>query len=532
MITITRPKPLVLMILDGYGVSFLEEGNAWLKAKQPNIMRYLHDYPLAAIKAAGIEVGLPWGEMGNSETGHQNIGAGRVIYQPLPRITLAIQDGTFFRNEGLRQAIERVKKNPGAALHTIGLLSNGGVHSHIDHQFALIKLAAEHGLGDRLFIHAFLDGRDSPPDSAGNFVGQADRLCKELKAGRIETLVGRFYAMDRNNNWDRTQQAYDAMVYGKGQQYTTWEEATTALFKNSDTKNFETSPAAIIASGAAPFRPIKDGDAVIFYNFRPERARQLTLAFTAPGFNFFPVTTWQDLFFISMTCYDPAFKNPVAFQEEEITQPLGWALAEAQLQQLRIAESEKFAHVTSFLNGGREEPFPGELRVVIPSVNVGDYSTRPEMSAREISEQTIKEIGSGRYDVIIMNYANPDMVAHTGKFEATVKALEFLDEQIGRVVEITLKAGGAVLLTGDHGHAEAMTNLMTHRMSTDHTTNPVPLVYITADNQQPTKAEDAFVGILSNPIGVLADVAPTVLDILGIAPPHDMTAQSLLSSLS
>lgn len=527
-----RPRPLVLMILDGYGVSFLEEGNAWLKARQPNLMRYLREYPVASIRAAGIEVGLPWGEMGNSETGHQNIGAGRVIYQPLPRITLAIQDGTFFQNQVLLQAIEHVKKNPQAALHTIGLLSNGGVHSHIDHQFALIKLAAEHELGDRLFIHAFLDGRDSPPDSAGNFVGQTDRLCKELKAGRIESMIGRYYAMDRNNNWDRTGAAYDMLVHGKGAQYTTWEEATTALFKNSDTKNFETATAALVATDEAPFRPIQDGDAVIFYNFRPERARQLTLAFTAPGFDFFPVTAWQNLFFVSMTQYDPAFKHPVAFQEEEITQPLGWALAEAGLQQLRIAESEKFAHVTSFLNGGREEAFPGELRVVIPSLNVADYSTRPEMSAKEISEQTIKEIADGRYDVIIMNYANPDMVAHTGNFAATLKALEFLDEQIGHVVDATLAAGGEVLLTADHGHAEAMTNLMTHQASTDHTTSPVPLVYITATNKQPAKADDVFMGILSNPIGVLADVAPTVLEVLGITPPADMTAQSLLGSLS
>ncbi len=532
MVTTARPRPLVLVILDGYGVSFQEEGNAWLKAKQPNLMRYLKEYPVAAIRAAGIEVGLPWGEMGNSETGHQNIGAGRVMYQPLPRITLSIQDQSFFQNPVLLQAIEHVKKNPQAALHTIGLLSNGGVHSHIDHQFALIKLAADSGVGDRLFIHAFLDGRDSPPDSAGNFVGQTDRLCQELKAGRIETLVGRFYAMDRNNNWERTAKAYNAMVRGDGERYATWEEATTSLFKNSDTKNFETVPPALVVSETAPFRPIQDGDAVIFYNFRPERARQLALAFTAPGFSFFPVTAWQNLFFVSMTQYDPTFKNPVAFQEEEITQPLGWAVAEAGLQQLRVAESEKFAHVTSFLNGGREEPFPGELRLAIPSVNVEDYSTRPEMSAKEISEQTIKEIGSGRYDVIVMNYANPDMVAHTGKFEATVKALEFLDEQIGRVVDTTLAAGGAVLLTGDHGHAEAMQNLLTHQASTDHTTNPVPLVYITADNKQLAKADDMLMRILSNPIGVLSDVAPTVLDILGLAPSPEMTARSLLASLS
>lgn len=530
--TTARPRPLVLMILDGYGVSFLEEGNAWLTAKQPNLMRYLKEYPVAAIRAAGIEVGLPWGEMGNSETGHQNIGAGRVMYQPLPRITLAIQDQSFFQNTVLLHAIEHVKNNPQAALHTMGLLSNGGVHSHIDHQFALIKLAAEHGLGERLFIHAFLDGRDSPPDSAGNFVGQTDRLCQELKAGRIESLVGRFYAMDRNNNWDRTQQAYNMLVHGKGQSYATWDEAVKALFKNSDTKNFETAPPAVVASGAAPWRPIRDGDAVIFYNFRPERAKQITEAFVNPEFNRFPVTPWPQLLFVSMTQYAPDLTNAVAFPEEKIEQPLGWVLSQHNLQQLRVAESEKFAHVTSFLNGGREEPFPGELRLAIPSVNVENYSTRPEMSAKEISEQTIKEIESGRYDVIIMNYANPDMVAHTGNFEATVKALEILDEQVGRVVDAALVAGGAVLLTGDHGHAEAMTNLMTHQAATDHTTNPVPLVYITSDDQQPVKVEEVLMQVLSNPIGVLSDVAPTVLDILGIAPPPDMTAQSLLGSLS
>lgn len=527
-----RPRPLVIMVLDGYGISFLKEGNAILAAKQPNMDNYMRAYPLAAVHAAGIEVGLPWGEMGNSETGHQNIGSGRVIYQSLPRITLAIQDKSFFENPALLEAAKHVKQNPEAALHTIGLLSSGGVHSHIDHQLALLQFAEQQGLGDRTYIHAFLDGRDSPPDSAGNFVNQLDQAIKEHNAGHLVTLIGRYYAMDRNNNWDRIKAAYDLLVHGKGTAYPTWQEAVQAAFKNSDTKSFETAPPMYVSHKDQPPRTIKDGDAVIFYNYRPDRAKQLTAALTKPDFKEFETIRFNNLKFVTMTQYDEALATLIAFPEEKIEHPLGRVLSENKLTQLRIAEGEKFTHVTQFFNGGEEGAYPGEERIRINSIDTKDFSQHPHMSAEKISDQVIKTIKESTFDVIVINYANPDMVAHTGKLDATVAALEFLDEQIGRVVKATLTAKGAVLLTCDHGNAETIVSQLTHKRTTDHTNSPVPLIYIAPDNRvHPPKTEDALMQVLANPIGVLADVAPTVLEILGLPVPKQMTAQSLLKSL-
>lgn len=527
-----RPRPLVLMILDGYGFSPETEGNAIRMAKQPNMDRYLREYPAVSIRAAGIEVGLPWGEVGNSETGHQNIGSGRVLYQPLPRITLAIQNGTFFKNSAFLKAVEHVKKTDGAALHMMGMLSNGGVHSHIDHQLALLQLAAQEGIGNRTFVHAFLDGRDSPPDSAGNFVNQLQEATKKFKAGRLASMVGRYFAMDRNKNWDRTQKAYDLLVKGEGQQFADWQEGLKAVFLNNDRKSYEVAPPVVVTSGGQPVRTVKDGDAVIIYNYREDRSVQLAAAFTNPKFEAFPTEKFKDVLVVTMADFGQEVKASIAFPKETIDKPLGYVLAKHKLKQLRIAESEKAAHVTYFFNGGAEDPFPGEEWVTIPSANVKDYATVPQMSAEGIADRVIKEVGQGDYDVIIMNFANPDMVGHTGNLEATVKAVEFLDGQIGRVVEATLAAGGAVLLTCDHGNAEAKKNPLTHKMATDHTINPVPLMYLTPDNKRATpRNEEELTGLTLQPVGILSDVASTVLDILALPKPAEMTAQSLLPSL-
>lgn len=525
-------RPVVLMILDGYGFSPEEEGNAVRAAKQPNMDRYMREYPFAAITTAGIEVGLPWGEMGNSETGHQNIGSGRVVYQPLPRITLSIQNKSFFTNPAFVAAIEHVKKNPGAALHTMGMLSNGGIHSHIEHQLALVELASQAGIGDRLYVHAFLDGRDSPPDSAGNFVKQLSDHMKNVGAGKLASMIGRYYAMDRNNNWDRTQAAYDLMVHGKGQPFTDWQEALKWSFKNQDTKSYEVSPGLVMMENDKPVRTIKDGDAIIIYNFREDRSVQLAAALTKPGFKEFKTEPFKKVVVATMTDLGENVSSEVAFPKEEIEYPLGRILSENKLKQLRIAESEKFAHVTYFFNGGREKPYTGEERISIPSLNVPDYAAKPEMSAAAIADQVVKEIEAAKFDVIIMNFANADMVGHTGNVPATIKALEILDEHIGRVVTAALAAGGAVLLTCDHGNAEEKKNQITNERSTDHTINPVPLIFIAPDNQHPPRSDDELFQAQLTPIGILADVAPTLLTILNIKPPEQMTAQNLLQSLS
>ena len=468
--------------------------------------------------------------MGNSETGHQNIGSGRVLYQFLPRIAKSLQDGSFFKNEALVKAIEHVKKNKDAALHTMGMLSNGGVHSHIDHQFALLKAAADAGIGDRTYVHIFLDGRDSSPDDAGSFVKQLDEEIKKTGAGTIASLTGRYYAMDRAGNWDVTKVAYDMLTKGEGTQFATWEEAVKSVFQKNDKKALENAAPMIIGS---TMRTIQDGDSVIFYNYRSDRARQLTAAFADPSFKEFEAQKFKDLVFATMASYDEKIPTDVLFPDETIEHPLGEIFADHKLTQLRIAESEKFAHVTYFFNGGREKPYPGEDDVKIQSENTKDFSKHPEMKAGEITDRVLQEIEKDAYDVIVMNYANPDMVGHTGKFDPTVTAIEFVDQQIGRIKDAVLAKGGAILLTCDHGKAEVVINHLTHEPSTDHTNNPVPVIYVSNETKQdPPKDEAVLQQLLATPIGFLSDVAPTALDILGLPKPKEMTAQSLLSSLS
>lgn len=518
------------MILDGLGVSFLEQGNAVRAARMQNIESYFRLYPCATLHASGIEVGLPWGEVGNSEAGHKNIGSGRIIYQPLPRITLAIQDGSFFENVALRAAAAHVQERPPAALHLLGLLSAGGVHSHTEHVAALLEFAGNQGLGERTIVHAVLDGQDVPAVSAGMYLTEIEKVMERTRAGRFGSLIGRHFAMDRNNNWDRTKLAYDLLVSGKGQPYRTWQEALEATYEQHETD--QTTPPCILSDERRPLRTITDGDAVIFFNFRPDRARQLTQALVESSFRAFPTQKFSDLAFVTMADYGLSLPVTIAYPEEWAQYPVGRVVAEAGLRQLRMAETEKYAHVTYYFNSGRERPFALEDRILIPSPRVADYSGTPAMSAGAITERVIQELEKGKYDFIILNFANPDLLGHTGNFHATIAALRFLDLQIGRVVEATGRAGGAVLITCDHGNAEEMVNSETGEPTTDHSTNAVPIVYITPTNrQQPPKDEGLLLQILGQPIGVLADVGPTILDALQLEKPPEMTAQSLLGSL-
>lgn len=521
MNTTPTPRPLVLMILDGYGISFIEEGNAIMAAKKPNIDSLMQNYPLATLNAGSQDVGLPWGEVGNSETGHQNIGSGRVTYQFLPRIFKSIEDGSFFLNEELLQTIQNVQDNPTSALHIMGLLSNGGIHSHINHQLALLKSAQSAGIGDRTYIHVFLDGRDSSPDDAKNFLQMLENEIKKTGAGVIQTMVGRYYAMDRAENIDRTETAFTMMTQGAGQHVLSWQEGLEIIAKEKKRDSVETA-GPIIVDGEKPFRPIQDGDSVICYNYRSDRARQITRMFVEKT-----KTT-----IATMASYDKTLPVHVLFSDEEMKNTLGEIVSQHGMKQLRISEGEKHAHVTYFFNGAREEPYEGETDITIPSLTVKDFSTRPEMSAREITQRTIEELHNNIYDVIVINYANPDMVGHTGQFEPAIEAIEVIDEQIGLITQAVLAQGGGVLITCDHGNAEIIINHLTHEQSTDHTNNPVPLMYISPYNKLPKSRDMTEVQqILATPIGFLADVAPTALEILGIEKPDEMTGVSLLSSL-
>jgi 2,3-bisphosphoglycerate-independent phosphoglycerate mutase len=413
----------------------------------------------------------------------------------------------------------------------MGMLSNGGVHSHIKHQFALLQAAADAGIGDRTYIHIFLDGRDTSPDDADSFVGQLEKYAKIVGAGIIETIVGRHYSMDRAQNWDRIEDAYNLLTQGKGKKFDNWKDAMRDAFASGDKRSYEIATPRI-TTGDVPFRPIASNDAVVFYNYRSDRARQLTAAFADPHFSEFKTQQLKNLVFVTMTSYDREVPTNVMFEDKEIKNTLGEVIADHNLTQLRIAESEKFAHVTYFFNGGREKPYKGETDVKIPSLKTKDFSKHPEMSAKEITDKVVHAIEKDAYDVIVMNYANPDMVAHTGKFKPTIQAVEVVDEQLGRVVEAALAKGGGVLITCDHGNAESCINQITHEVSTDHNNNPVPVIYVGPGNkQEQPKDEGTLKQILSTPIGFLADVAPTTLEILGIKKPKEMTAQSLLKSL-
>lgn len=525
-----RPRPLVVIILDGWGISLSEKGNAILQANTPTMDTYARTYPTAAVSAAGIEVGLPWGEVGNSETGHRNIGAGQVQYQVLPKIDKAIADKTFFTNPAFMGAIEHTQQY-NSNLHLIGLTSPGGVHAHINHLISLLEFAALQYMQGRVYIHLISDGRDSSPQGMSSYLHSIEDAIGKFGVGIIASISGRFYAMDRNKNWERTQLAYDMLT---GVQRTAGAPSATSAIAQSyqqgvfDERIVPTS----ITRGGEPIATIADNDAVIFFNYRPDRARQLTQAFVQPEAVGFPAKKLRNLYFATMTQHDPAIPTPHAFIEDVAEYPLARVLSEAGLTQFHIAETEKYAHVTYYLNVGNETPYQGEERMLIPSSTIANFAEEPRMQAGPITDKVVEEITQGKYDTYFINFANPDMVGHTGNLEATIEACSFVDECITRIHNAVFAAGGTLMVTADHGNAEEKISPTTGEIETDHTTNPVPFHLVSAHLQRTTpKSDRELASILTTPIGVLADIAPTILDVLHIEKPSSMTGVSLLASL-
>ncbi|MEK6408869.1 MAG: 2,3-bisphosphoglycerate-independent phosphoglycerate mutase [Acidobacteriota bacterium] len=510
--TTVKNAPLVLIVLDGFGYSAKREGNAIALARTPHFDEWYEQYPNTLVEASGQYVGLRAGQMGNSEVGHLNIGAGRIVRMDTSRIDHAIETGELFHNDALIQAMEHANSRK-SALHLMGLVSHGGVHSSQEHLYALLRMAGERNV-ERVFVHAFLDGRDTAPDSGAGFIAELIDKMGEYALGRVATVVGRYYAMDRDKRWERTEKAYRLMRYGEGRARRDPVAAIRESYSEGVTDEF-VNPIVIVNDGNKPIATIRDGDSVIFFNFRSDRARQITRAFTEDDFTFFDRGPKPEIRFTCMTYYDRQFALPVAFGPEHLDHILADVFAEAGLKNLRIAETEKYAHVTFFFNGGVEPPFPGEERILIPSPKVATYDLRPEMSAHGITDEAVNQIGSGRFDVVIMNYANADMVGHTGNLEATIKAIEVIDECLGRVVGATGAKGGSVIITADHGNAEQMIDLATGQIFTAHTTNPVPAILI---GDRRCRLREG---------GSLRDIAPTMLGILGLAKPAQMTGQDL-----
>lgn len=509
------PKPLLLMILDGFGIAQDSDDNAVRVASTPNIDRIMAQYPNTRIVASGTMVGLPEGQMGNSEVGHLNLGAGRVVYQDIMRINNSIKTGDFFSNPRLLEAIDNVKEH-GTALHIMGLVSDGGVHSDLLHLFALLEMAHTHSIKD-VFVHVFLDGRDVPPKSAVTYIRQLEKKMEELGTGRIATVSGRYYAMDRDNRWERVQLAYDAITLGAGKTAPTAEDAVLQSYEKGENDEFVRP--TVIGHGAKPPALLADHDSVIFFNFRSDRARELTRAMIMPDFSGFAREAYHPhLYFASMTEYDLTLPTHIIFPHQQLDNTLGEYLSRCGLRQLRIAETEKYAHVTFFFNGGVEKPNAGEDRVLIHSPKVATYDLKPGMSAYEVTDEVISKIGTGVYDVIILNFANCDMVGHTGDMNATVAAVEAVDECVGKVVEAVISVEGAVIITADHGNAEQMKN--EEGAHTAHTLNDVPIIVVCdSDGDTPVKLRSG---------GCLADVAPTMLDILKLKQPEEMTGLSLI----
>ena len=508
-------KPVVLMVLDGYGLNDRTEGNAIAMANTPVMDKLMKECPFQKGYASGLAVGLPDGQMGNSEVGHMNIGAGRIIYQDLTRITKDIEDGTFFKNEELLEAMENCKKND-SDLHLFGLLSDGGVHSHLSHVYGLLEMAKQQGVS-KVYVHAFLDGRDTPPASAKGFVETLENKMAEIGVGKVASLSGRYYAMDRDNNWDRVEKAYDSLVTGDGIKV---ESATQALQESYDNgKTDEFVEPTVICKDGQPLSLVKANDSVIFFNFRPDRAREMTRAFCDDKFTGFERKTgFIPLTFVCFKDYDESIPNKkVAFKKEIIKNTFGEFLANHGKKQLRLAETEKYAHVTFFFNGGVEEPNKDEDRVLVKSPAVATYDLQPEMSAPEVSEKLNAAIRSGKYDVIIINFANPDMVGHTGVIPAAVKAVETVDQCVGTAVEAIKEVDGVLFICADHGNAEQMIDYKTKAPHTAHTTNPVPFILVNYDDS--VKLREG---------GCLADIAPTLLEIMGLPQPAEMTGKSLI----
>ena len=510
-------KPLLLMILDGWGINPRREANAIAQARTPNMTRLCAEYPTSEIDGSGLSVGLPAGQMGNSEVGHTNIGAGRVVYQDLTRISKSIEEGDFFENPALLDCLARAKQGSGR-LHLAGLLSDGGVHSHETHLYALIELAKRRGINE-VFVHCLLDGRDTPPQSGADYLARLEGEIARIGLGKIATVIGRYYAMDRDNRWERVEKAYRAIVGGEGNRYPSAEAAIRESYRGGVTDEF-VLPSVVVEAGA-PVGRLADGDAFIFFNYRSDRAREITRTFTDPAFDGFARESWPQLSsYLCMTCYDETFGLPVAFGADELKNIFPEVIGNAGLSQLRIAETEKYAHVTFFFNGGRETPFQGEDRALIPSPKeVATYDQKPEMSAYLVTEELLLRLDQDKYDVIILNFANADMVGHTGILAAAVRAVEAVDDCVGKLTDRVLQKGGTVLITADHGNAEIMVD--EHGgPHTAHTCDMAPLVLVD-DARKGTRLKK----------GVLADLAPTMLELLGIPQPPEMTGKSLLVSV-
>ena len=508
-------KPTVLMILDGYGLNDKKEANAVAEAKTPVMDMLMEKYPFVKGYASGLAVGLPDGQMGNSEVGHINMGAGRIVYQELTRITKEIEDGTFFTNEGLMDAINNCKKND-SALHMYGLLSDGGVHSHITHLYALLELAKKEGLS-KVYVHCFLDGRDTPPASGKDYVqALADKMA-EIGVGEIATVMGRYYAMDRDNNWDRVEKAWKAMVKGEGVAADDAVAGVAASYADDVTDEFVVP--IVVRKDGRPVATVNENDSIIFYNFRPDRAREITRAFCADEFDGFDRGARMNLTYICFAEYDVTIPNKeIAFKKVEINNTFGQLLAAKGLKQARIAETEKYAHVTFFFNAGVEEPNEGEDRILVPSPkDVATYDLKPEMSAYGVCDKLVEAIESQKYDVIVINFANPDMVGHTGVEAAAIKAIEAVDECVGKAYDALMKVDGQMFICADHGNAEQLVDYETGAPFTAHTVNPVPFILVNYDEDY--KLAEG---------GCLADIVPTLLEMMGLEQPKEMTGKSLL----
>ncbi|MFA6490508.1 MAG: 2,3-bisphosphoglycerate-independent phosphoglycerate mutase [Candidatus Magasanikbacteria bacterium] len=523
-------RPVVLTIFDGWGVAPPSEGNAITKAKTPNFSEYLKNYPAMTLYASGNEVGLLFGEIGNSEVGHLNIGAGRVYYQSCPRINQSIADGSFFENQAFLRAIEHAKTNH-SSLHLIGMLSSGNVHSSMDHLYALLELCKRNGLNKQVYVHAILDGRDCGFNLGVSLIKDLRQKLATLQVGQIATISGRFYALDRDNRWQRVERAYHAMALGQSEKKSADPEQAVMDSYNEKVYDEEFVPTVITDMKGAPVGSIEKNDAAIFFNFRPDRARELTKAFVLPAFTGFERDRIENLFFVTMMEYEKNIPVVVAYEPIVVHNCLAEVISKNNLKQIHIAETEKYGHVTFFLNGTVEEQFPGEDRVLVPSPRIGSYAELPEMSAPGVTKEAIKAIDSGNYDFVVINFANADMVGHTGNLQATIAACEAADIGLGEVVKHTLAHEGVVIFTADHGNAEELLNLQTTEMDKEHSVNPVPCVIIGDDFRgQAGPGGDPPEGDLSllAPVGVLADIAPTVLKLLDIEQPPEMTGVPLI----
>ena len=507
-------KPTVLMILDGYGLNEKQEANAVYEAKTPVMDKLMAECPFVKGYASGLSVGLPDGQMGNSEVGHLNMGAGRIVYQELTRITKEIEDGDFFKNEALLTAMKNAKEN-NSAIHFMGLLSDGGVHSHNTHLYGLLEMAKREGL-EKVYVHCFLDGRDTPPASGKSYIEELEAKMKEIGVGEIGVISGRYYAMDRDNRWDRVELAYNALTKGEGVKGTDAAAAVQASYDDGKTDEFVLP--TVMEKEGRPVAVVSDKDSVVFFNFRPDRVREITRAFCDDAFQGFEREKRLDTTFVCFTDYDDTIGNKlVAFHKVQLHNTFGEWLAANNMTQARIAETEKYAHVTFFFNGGVEEPNKGEDRILVKSPKVATYDLQPEMSAPAVCDKLVEAIKSDKYDVIIINFANPDMVGHTGVENAAIKAVEAVDECVGRAVEAIKEVNGQMFICADHGNAEQLLDYSTGEPFTAHTTNPVPFILVNADPKYTLREN-----------GCLADIIPTLIELMGKEKPEEMTGTSLL----